>query len=89
MDPLNSMVMKFLSRIKFSNSTYFRCVRSHPDVWTNLSSNWNDFFWLTGELPMTLDYLVSKIEIKFFNMNPLGRKCNLSLRNQVKRTFVS
>ena len=53
------------------------------DVWVNLSRNWIDFFWLTGETPTTLGALVNDLENEFIPHRPPGRNCALNHRNQV------
>ena len=55
----------------------------HSDVWTNLEQNWNDFFWLTGETPHTLQLLVQQLEPIYRQYYPRRRTSLLSFRNQV------
>ena len=47
-----------------------------------LELNWDDFYWLTGEIPPTLRYLVEEIEDEINFMN-LGRNPIIDFRNQV------
>ena len=55
----------------------------HRDVWRNMQHNWDDFYWLTGETPITLQVLVNQIEHRNIFNNPLGRPGALDFRNQV------
>ena len=57
------------------------------DVWELLENNWNNFFWLTGETPNTLQLVVDQIERNFYPYVNRGRKTKLDLWNQVSMTF--
>ena len=45
--------------------TFQRVTVQNKDVWKNLETNWNDFYWLTGETPHTLAALVMDLERNF------------------------
>ena len=67
---------------------YFVCNCSRSrfeenEVWNNLQTNWNHFFWLTGETPETLQILVNALHRNFFMHRQYGRKSSLDLRHQV------
>ena len=68
---------------------FLRVTSINCDVWVNLSTNWDHFFWLTGEFPHTLQIIVDKIQTKFFIKNQRGPKVLLSVRNQVHRFIVN
>ena len=53
------------------------------DVWQLLQTNWNHFFWLTGETPDTLRNMITKIERRFNPNVERGCKSLLDMRNQV------
>ena len=53
------------------------------DVWINMSTNWVDFFWLTGETPQTLGQLVDQLDQTFIHLFNNRRGCKLDIRNQV------
>ena len=56
------------------------------DVWLNLKTNWNDFYWLTGETPQSFKSLVHAIDEKY----PFYHRANrskLNIQNQVSITF--
>ena len=61
----------------------YRATNRNSDVWLNLSSNWDHFFWLTGEFPATLQIISDKIQSRFVRQNHRGPKGVLSYRNQV------
>ena len=52
-------------------------------MWNILGQNWDDFYWLTGEIPPSLNYLVEEIEHDI-NFMTVGRNAILDFRNQVK-----
>ena len=60
-----------------------RATLENRDVWNNLESNWNDFFWLTGETPITLNELVQEMQNKFHPTFRRRRLGSLDFRNQV------
>ena len=51
-------------------------------MWTDLEENWTHFYWLTGEIPPTLELLTTQVE-PLLKTRGRGRKCKLSLKNQV------
>ena len=55
-------------------------------MWNNLKTNWNHFFWLTGEIPPTFELLVERIR-QLRQANRRGRKFRLDLTNQVDPKF--
>ena len=55
----------------------------HRDVWINMQNNWDDFYWLTGETPISLQVLVHQIEPRNIIHNNLGCREALNFRNQV------
>ena len=52
------------------------------DMWQRLEQNWKNFFWLTGEIPASLNLIVEAVNSKM-NCTIFGCKEKLSLRNQV------
>ena len=68
------------------NLSHCRCEYSKNDMWSLLERNWDNFYWLTGEIPPTLNYLVEEIEDKV-NLLHTGRNPVISFRNQVKWHF--
>ena len=56
----------------------------HRDVWLNMQNNWNDFYWLTGETPTSLQVLVDQLLHRNIFHNALGCRCALNYRNQVR-----
>ena len=63
--------------------TSSRVRHGNYDVWRNLSQNWIDFFWLTGETPQTFNSLVRKLEAIYRNRYRMRRGV-LDFRNKVK-----
>ena len=61
----------------------FRSSASAQDVWSCLEKNWNNFFGLTGESPVSLTILVWQIQQNYFHLFTEGSRCKLDLRNQV------
>ena len=53
------------------------------DVWGSLETNWNNFFWLTGETPITLSILVNQLYGHFIHVFHYGHRSKLDFRNQV------
>ena len=51
-------------------------------MWNILEQNWNDFYWLTGEIPPSLNYLVEEIE-NDIHMLRMGRNHILDFKKQV------
>ena len=51
-------------------------------MWDRLQDNWTHFYWLTGELPPTLQLIVNRLEVRFRHRTR-GRKCIITFRNQV------
>ena len=77
---------KFLYIVWLTNtiSVYLlRTAYGPRDLWTVLETNWNFFFWLTGELPPTLSQLVNSLRNRFHDQIQLGRHPVLDFRNQV------
>ena len=60
---------------------YFRCALGNHDVLTHLQTNWDDFYWLTGEFPPTFHILL--MEIHGLQVRRRGRHNILSIENQV------
>ena len=56
------------------------------NLWLGLESNWDHFFWMTGEIPPTLDQLCNEL-VQFFGRRITKGKCVLSFRNQVSTTW--
>ena len=61
----------------------YRMQRVRVDMWNILQRNWTNFFWLTGETPITLRFLINRILTTFPLFNNLGRNCSLDWLNQV------
>ena len=55
---------------------------STNDLWFTLEQNWDHFFWLTGDIPPSLNLIVNEIRPKL-QIRGRGRKLSLSVRNQV------
>ena len=53
------------------------------DMWIQLERNWLYFFWLTGEIPSTLQIVVNRIKKIFLPNITRSRNQCLSFRNQV------
>ena len=51
-------------------------------MWSVLEENWNHFFWLTGEIPPTLNDAVNDVSA-IVTCRKSGKQNVLSLRNQV------
>ena len=51
-------------------------------MWESLEENWTHFFWLSGELPFTLNLLTDQIS-ETLRRRPNGRQCRITLKNQV------
>ena len=80
-----SLIYEFV--IFFLMHSLYRSALYHHDFWTYLETNWDNFYWLTGELPFTLQSLVQKLnEIRPISVR--GRKPCLSFRNQVLLTVI-
>ena len=58
-------------------------MHTNLDMWMILSNNWDNFYWLTGEIPPTLTLLVEEIENIFDTRRTSGRNGALNFRNQV------
>ena len=52
------------------------------DMWARLEHNWSHFYWLTGEIPPTLNLIVGRLETRF-RRRQRGPKCKLTFLNQV------
>ena len=61
----------------------YRANVQNKDLWTMLENNWNHFFWLTGETPVTLLNLVNTVQRTFYPNTDRGRKKVLNFQNQV------
>ena len=59
-----------------------RCVDNSHDVWSDLRKNWNHFYWLTGETPVSMDILLQGLTDSYFR-NHENRNNSLNLRNQI------
>ena len=59
------------------------------DIWMQLERNWLHFFWLTGEIPSTLQIVVNRIENLFMPNIARGRNQCINFRNQVSTLDVS
>ena len=57
------------------------------DVWRSLETNWTMFFWLTGEIPPTLQLLVDEIRRGYFPEVTRGRAQVIDFRNQVSLSY--
>ena len=66
----------------------YRAQNAHHDVWINLEQNWNDFFWLTGETPQTLNALSLKLE-RIYTTTFRMRRGLLDFKNQVSINFIT
>ena len=49
-----------------------------------MQSNWDHFYWLTGEVPSSFNSLLQQLR-RIYHQRPGGKCCALDLRNQVKR----
>ena len=74
------MQYKFQKSITFFFT--FRSTQPATDVWNELEINWNNFYWLTGEVPPTLERLCEEL-VMFFGCKIMQGKYTLSFRNQV------
>ena len=59
-----------------------RCNFGNHDVLMSLLTNWDDFFWLTGEFPPTFNMIIQQIQQRLGRRR--GRRNILDLENQVK-----
>ena len=57
------------------------------DFWQILSTNWDHFYWLTGEVPHSMNLLVNRIR-QIYKKRPSGRRSVLNIRNQVLLTMI-
>ena len=67
------------------------CYRSNIErnnLWVKLEQNWDHFFWLTGEIPPSLQKLCDQL-IDYFGRQLLRGKCALSFRNRVSSFFIT
>ena len=80
----STLNIKYL-KLKYhrQDSYCYRSTNENPDVWNNLERNWNHFFWLTGEIPISLQIISDKLQNRFIRTRASGRKSALSFRNQV------
>ena len=69
--------------LSFYLFNFYRATLHDNDVWRSMQSNWNHFFWLTGETPETLQILVNILNRRFFWHRQYGRRSSLDLRHQV------
>ena len=60
-----------------------RATFNRTNVWLNLEQNWNDFFWLTGETPDTLNNLAQELQDQFEPFFWRPRHGSLDFHNQV------
>ena len=60
----------------------YRCHLERTDFWTDLQRNWDIFYWLTGEIPPTMQALYDDL-IQHYGHRITRGKCVLSFRNQV------
>ena len=60
----------------------YRCTMGNHDVLTILQTNWDDFYWLTGEFPPTFDLLLHHLQQ--IRQQRVGRRKLLDFGNQVK-----
>ena len=65
----------------------FRSIHNHNDMWALLETNWDNFYWLTGEIPPSLNYLVQEIENEI-NLLKCGCNAVMTFRNQVLLTVI-
>ena len=63
-----------------------RCEGGNRDLWLNLQTNWQHFYWLTAKIPQTLMELVQQLEIKLPRQR--GRRPSLDFKNQVLLTVI-
>ena len=56
-------------------------------MWSLLETNWDNFYWLTGEIPPSLELLVAEIE-NDINLMTLGGCPVMSFRNQVLLSVI-
>ena len=80
---MNLVYDKFHFFLCISLITCYRSTNRSPDVWVNLETNWNHFYWLTGEIPVSLSIMCDKIKSKFIPYRDSGRRNSLDFRNQV------
>ena len=67
------------------------CLRSDYvpiDIWEMLEKNWLQFFWLTGEIPVTLQSVVDRLQNMFNPYITRGRPLCLDFRNQVSHNIL-
>ena len=64
-----------------------RCVDNSHDVWKDLSTNWNHFYWLTGETPVSMQIIIEGIRENFFNYHLHGNN-RLDFRNQILLVLI-
>ena len=67
----------------------FRATVTDIDVWRKLSTNWDHFFWLTGETPDTLDVIIDRLHHRMNIHRRCGRISFMSTRNQVRLKATS
>ena len=53
-----------------------------------MQQNWSDFYWLTGETPITLHVLCEMLKNHFVHHRNLGRRRRINFRNQVYAQLV-
>ena len=58
----------YMSILKFN-----RAELRPQDLWTKLSRNWTFFFWLTGEIPPTLQVMIDLIQHEYIPHVQRGR----------------
>ena len=75
--------MRGVLNLKESIPVFCRCALGNHDVITNLRTNWDGFFWLTGEFPPTYDLIVHQV-IQIMPRNR-GRRHMLSVQNRVRK----
>ena len=86
---INGRVICAFKECHASVLSSFRAQNGNYDVWSNLETNWTDFFWLTGETPDTLNVLVGKLHTIYTNVFPMRRGV-LDFRNKVRHiSFLS
>ena len=76
-------VWPILAKYFFVLVQLHRCHLEKTDLWTSLQRNWDLYYWLTGEIPATLEALYDNL-IQHYGHRITRGKCVLSFRNQVQ-----
>ena len=73
----------------FYKQSFVHCSRrmEKKNFWRILETNWDHFYWLTAEVPHSMDLLVNRIR-QIYTRRQSGRRSALDLRNQVLLTMI-